>query len=115
MSEELGSGLSMDEQFDLYVDDSIGDLSFSTGSEEVRKDLAFQISRLLTGVVGDFMTEGKKADIEIAVRKLVANDPRISEIARLEVREPESPTDTVEVDLLAVTVADTVVEDVILI
>lgn len=112
MSDELGSGLALDGQWDLYVDDSNGDLAFSEAGEEVRKDLAFQIARLLEPFVGTYLGDGKRADVRIAVRKLIANDPRIAEINQLEVTIPDTRRDEIQIDALLTTTGDTQIDAV---
>lgn len=110
--QKLGSGVSLDEQWDLYVDESTGDFSDSSGAEEALKDLAFQVGRLLTGVVGTYIDDEKRADIQLSVQRLIINDPRISEIPFLDVRTPDSRPDTLEIEVRAVTVEGETIEDV---
>lgn len=108
---DLGSGMSLDDQWDLYVDESNGDLAFSTAEEEVKKDLAFQIARVLGDVVGDYIGQAKQADIRIAVRKLVINDSRIEEIQGLNIRTPTPQNDIIEIDMVLATTEGTTIDD----
>lgn len=109
---DFGSGLSLDEQWDLYVDESSGDLAFSEASEEVRKDLAFNVARLLTAYVGEYMSDGRRADIRLKVKKLIEADDRIEEVNQIEVRTPNSRPDELEVDIVATTVTGVEIDDV---
>lgn len=108
---ELGSGLSLDEKWDLYVDPSSGDLQNDTGSEELRKDLAFIFARALQKYVGEFIDDGRAADIRLFSRKLVLSDPRIDTVESLEVQSNTQGTE-LEIDVLATTVEGVTVDEV---
>lgn len=109
---QLGSGLALDEHWDLYVEEKSGDLASSSGIEELGKDLAFQIARILTPVTGTYINDGQVADIEIAVRKVITADPRVAEINELEALPPESPNGEVQIDAVITAVDDQTIDRV---
>lgn len=111
MSNELGAGLSLDEYWDLYVDETTGDLEIDEGLIEVRKDLAFAIGRALQDEVGGVMTDGRISDIELYVEKIVVADDRIDTVdsvgAQFDTRKDE-----VEIRVVATTVTGVTLDDV---
>lgn len=94
------SGLSLDRQWDLYVDESTGDLAFSRASQEIRKDLAFNIGRVLSDEVGKFMDQGRRADIERHLAKVVESDPRIAQVDSIRV-QALNRSNELDVDMIA--------------
>lgn len=108
---DLGSGLSLDEQWDLYVDESSGDVAFEEASEEVQKDLAFILARALKPVVGEFIDEGGAADIRLRVRKLILSDDRIDTVDEVEVI-PDTDGDRLDIDVTATTVTGVEIDNV---
>lgn len=91
MTEEH-SGLSLDEYWDLYVDERSGDLGIDRRVAEVRKDIGFLVARLLSGggednegVVGRVIDEGRAGDIELRIRKLILSDPRVDTVSEVDV------------------------------
>lgn len=114
---DLGSGLSLDEQWDLYVDESSGDLATDSGDREVRKDLAFILGRALIGdnenegIVGKVIDEGRAADVRLRVRKIVLNDDRIDTIDNIEVN-PGRQGEELEILIEATTVTGVQLDEV---
>lgn len=108
---ELGSGLSLDEQWDLYVDKSSGDLASDRGTDEVEKDLAFILGRALSDVAGDFIDDGKAGDIRLSVRKLVLADDRIDTVENIDVRQ-ETIDDELKIQVTATTVTGETIDNV---
>jgi hypothetical protein len=96
-------GLSLDENWDLYVDGSTGDLAIDEGPTEIRKDLAFNVGRLLEGEVGDFVDDGRAADIKLKVKKLLQGDPRIASVESIDVTIPENQPDELDIDAVLIT------------
>lgn len=115
---DLGSGLSLDEQWDLYVDESSGDLAFDSADREVRKDLAFILGRALTGegsdnpgVVGRVIDEGRAGDIKLRIRKIILNDERIDTVNNVEIDSRANGAE-LDVKIEATTVTGVNIEDV---
>lgn len=115
---DLGSGLSLDEQWDLYVDESSGDLAFDSADREVRKDLAFILGRALngegsenSGVVGRVIDEGRAGDLRLRIRKLILSDERIDTVENIEVN-PDIDGSELEIEIEATTVTGVQIEDV---
>jgi hypothetical protein len=99
---ELGSGIALDSQFDMVVDDQTGDVAGVAERNEVEKDLAFVLAQGLREYVGEVITDGVEADIKIDTRRLVSNDPRIESIFRVEV-EAGGIRDSIDVRVRAQT------------
>jgi len=79
-----GSGLALDESWDFRVNANTGDLDFEQEAQELQKDLAFGVARLLDGEVGDVLEAGELADIRLEVRDVIESDPRIDEVTDIE-------------------------------
>ena len=92
-----GSGLALDENFDLVID-SVGDLDYTEGVSEVEKDLAFRVTSALRygtgveqpasmseGAVGGTLRPGDLADMELVVSDIISSDPRISGVRSVDV------------------------------
>lgn len=109
---ELGSGLSLDEQWDLYVDESSGDLAFDEAGEEVRKDLAFLVGRFLTKQVGVVLNDGIRADIRTSARKIILADDRVEEINEISVVNSGEQPDELAVDVTLTVVTGETISDV---
>jgi len=132
MTDSLGSGLSLDEQWDLYVDERSGDLSSTEEGDELMKDLAFILGRALTGseigtdvdeddpnstrrsagIVGKVIDEGRAGDIRLRVRKLILSDPRVDTVEQVEVGTVNNGTE-LEIDITLITVTGIEIDDVI--
>lgn len=110
---ELGSGLSLDDQWDLQVDVSSGDLETESGSSEVQKDLAFNVGRALEGAVGGALGQGELSDIELGVKKIIQADPRVESVESIETSIPSQSGDDVSIDVIAILIDGTTIEDVI--
>jgi hypothetical protein len=107
---DYGSGIAFDGNFDWSVD-STGDLAFASELDELKKDLAFRVASALmygerierpesiagNGVIGEPLTDGLLADIEIAVAKVVSDDARIDSVAVVEAEQPDTSSDFVEI------------------
>jgi len=78
MSEEFGSGWSLDGQFDLQVDRASGDIAYSEGEAELEKDLALNLALALAGAVGAPMTDGQQADVEQVANRVVESHPGVA-------------------------------------
>ena len=109
----LGSGLSLDENWDLEIA-SDGDVASVEGSDELQKDLAFNVGRLLIDSQGGVVTDGDLSDIEIRVEQVLASDPRVAAVLRVEAdTQLNSDGDTsVAVESEVETVTDEVLEQI---
>jgi len=132
MTDSLGSGLALDEQWDLYVNERDGDLSFNEEGSELLKDLAFIVGRALTGseigtdvdeddpnsdrrsrgVVGKVIDDGRAADIRLRVRKLVLSDERVDTVEEIEVETVNNGSE-LEISISLTTVTGIQIDDVI--
>lgn len=80
MSSE-GSGLSLDQDFDLVVSE-IGDLDKEDGIDELQKDLAMQVAFTLRNVIGQPDSPELSSQIKSLSRRAVEADIRIDEVLR---------------------------------
>lgn len=108
---DLGSGLSLDGQWDLTVDDQTGDLNFESGTDEIEKDLALILGRSLSRVKGKFIDEGRAGDIRLHVRKIVLVHEAIDTVDNVDV-EMDTIDDELSVDLTATTVTGQTIDNV---
>lgn len=103
MSSDYGSGLDLDENFDLEVD-STGDLAYTEGSDELTKDLSVRVAGALMygdgvdrpenisdGVMGEVLTPGVKKDAGSVVLDILNDDPRIDEVADIIISDERNP------------------------
>lgn len=97
---DFGTGLSLDEQWDLHPGPS-GDLTVDSDEDELLKDLAVNMARGIDDDVGAVIRSGDRADIEIFVRKLANSDPRVSGITRANV-VMEDNTLTIDIEIQTV-------------
>jgi hypothetical protein len=108
---DFGAGPSLDSQWDLFVDESNGDLAFSEGGEELRKDLAFNVGVVLAGEVGSVLSQGQLRDLEILVKRIIQDDPRIDAVDSIKAHQP-AQNEEIEIDAVATTVDGTEFEQV---
>jgi hypothetical protein len=96
------SGLSLDQQWDLYIDESTGDIGIDTAVDEVKKDLALAVGCGVTSqqIEGAPLDPGQLADVELYIRKLVRSDPRVSSVPNVAV-DGDGTTDTLSVAITA--------------
>lgn len=81
MSEEFGSGIFLDDQFDLSID-STGDIQSTTGVDELQKDLAFQMVISMQQFRGSPPSGNLKAKISNTASQVVLGDSRINSVVR---------------------------------
>lgn len=94
MSEDyLGSGLYLDTSLD-FDPNGIGDLRTVDGSDELQKDLAFQLLITLQEFVGPPLTPAVRADIKDLTIDTITSDTRVDDIDRgsLRVEKPDKNT-----------------------
>ena len=77
MSEEVGTGISLDSQWDIDLNEISGDVATEKGAKELQKDLAFALARAFNSLTGDVVTEEYLEDIRIQTKKLLRSDPRV--------------------------------------
>jgi len=87
MTEELGSGVFLDEQFDFSVGPT-GDLKNTSGLNELQKDLAFQMVINLSRYLGQppsgnlpekiAATAERVAEVDSRVKFVISEDTQVS-------------------------------------
>jgi len=103
MSDE-GSGLSLDQDFDLVIS-SVGDLEKEDGLEELEKDLAMQVAYTLRNAIGQPDSAELSSQIKSLSRQAVEADVRIDEVLRssIRIRKIESGTEvTYQISMRAI-------------
>lgn len=80
------SGIALDENFDLVIDNS-GDVASYSELEEMHKD----ISGILTSyvkdtVIGGVLTNNNVAEIKADVNSILQNDERVTSVQKISVR-----------------------------
>lgn len=119
-SDYLGSGLRLDQDFDLEVNSS-GDLAADFGARNLRKDLALAVAEYLTvghgerlpdvyednvtvpssldeGAVGQFITDGLLRDIAILTSSVISLDPRVEDVTSIDARRSDDHIDEIVVE-----------------
>lgn len=83
-----GAGLSLDDQWDLSVDTTSGDLEADSGINELEKDLAFAVARGINNskFTGGVMSDGQVADLGLYLKRLLRSDPRVISVDSVDVR-----------------------------
>lgn len=79
MSEEFGSGIALDEQFDLSVG-ATGDLETVSGVEELQKDLSFQLTQELQEYLGSPSSSSLVAQVSNTTKNVLNADSRIDSV-----------------------------------
>jgi hypothetical protein len=104
MVEEFGSGLTLDEDFDLRVDQA-GDLDTESGIEELSKDLSLQLSFSLRVYLGERASENLKAEVKNTTKNVVELDTRVRRFReeRSEVFFSGRGTETIELTVPIIT------------
>jgi hypothetical protein len=103
MSESnLGAGLYLDSKFDLNVAQT-GDLRSSSGSEELEKDLAFQLKIVLDDIVGQPLTPDVRAEIISLTIDTITSDLRVQTLDRSSITVTRVRSDALFVEALVET------------
>ncbi len=76
MSENLGSGVFLDERFDFSVDPT-GDLKSTSGLNELQKDLAFQMVINLEQFIGQPPTGNLQEKVAGTAKRVAEADSRV--------------------------------------
>lgn len=91
--ENLGSGLYLDQTLDFDPNET-GDLRTTSGSEELQKDLAFQLLIVLQDYIGPPLTPGTRSEIKSLTVDTITSDVRVDSVDRGSMRvqkvNPES-------------------------
>lgn len=77
----LGSGLYLDQSLDFDVS-TTGDLQTTSGSEELQKDLAFQLLIILDDLMGQPLTPDTRAQIKSLTLDTILSDSRVDDVDR---------------------------------
>ena len=89
MSKKFGTGIALDEEFDLSLDQT-GDIATTTGTDELEKDLALNTAIELNEYIGSPPTATTKSDITRDTRITLLEDERVLSV------DPETIDVTIE-------------------
>lgn len=119
MPVDYGSGIFLDENFDITVDVKSGDIKYEEGVGEVFKDTAFRLSGALRfgtdvstpetlqdGLVGKVMGTGILRDTETLVGKVLQDDDRIDNVVSVEAEQDSNDPGTVAIEATVELVED---------
>lgn len=100
--ENLGSGLYLDRELDFDPNET-GDLRTISGSDELQKDLAFQLLITLDDFIGPPLTPGTRADIKSLTVDTITSDSRVDALDRgsMQVRKPDRNSIVIQVIVFA--------------
>jgi hypothetical protein len=98
----LGSGLYLDQTLD-FDPSTTGDLRTVSGSEELQKDLAFQLLIVLGDYIGPPLTPGTRAEIKSLTVDTITSDSRVDRIDRgsMQVLKPNPNSIRIQVLVIA--------------
>lgn len=83
MSDNLGSGISFDQDFDLIVG-TTGDLANESGVDELKKDLAMQMVISLDRYIGQSPTGNLKEQVAGTAARVANADSRVRSVRKSE-------------------------------
>jgi len=100
--ENLGSGLYLDQTLD-FDPSTTGDLRTVDGSEELQKDLAFQLLIVLSDYIGPPLTPGTRAEIKTLTVDTITSDSRVDTLDRgsMQVSKPTPESIRIQVFVTA--------------
>lgn len=100
--ENLGSGLYLDQNLD-FDPSTTGDLRTVDGSDELQKDLAFQLLIVLSDYIGPPLTPGTRSEIKSLTVDTILSDSRVQDLDRgsMTVTKPNAESITIEVFVTA--------------
>lgn len=78
---ELGSGISLEENFDLNLD-TTGDIDSESGIDELQKDLAVATTLVLKQYLGEPPEKGVENRVSDVAKKMVENDVRVNRVVQ---------------------------------
>lgn len=95
-----GNGIFLDEDFDFDVDET-GDIRASKGTDELEKDLAFQMAIALDPIIGQPPSQSTEAKLINRATAVALSDNRIESVDEdnVEVREIELSRRDVEYEI----------------
>lgn len=79
MSERFGAGIALDEDLDFSITPT-GDLQTEEGTDELLKDLSFQLHFFLQQFLGQSPTEETKVSVLAEVEDVVTRDVRVDSL-----------------------------------
>lgn len=102
VEQNLGSGLYLDEDLDLTVDE-LGDIETSFGIEELQKDLSFQLIFVLDPYIGQPLTTDVVSQVRSKTVDTVTADTRVDSVDRgsMTVRKPDPESITIQLNIFA--------------
>jgi hypothetical protein len=103
--ENLGSGLYLDQELD-FDPSTTGDLRTVDGSEELQKDLAFQLLIVLSDYIGPPLTPGTRADIKSLTVDTITSDSRVDSIDRGSMQVTKPTPESIRVQVLVIADGD---------
>jgi len=81
------TGIGLDENFDLVIDNS-GDVGSLSDIEEMHKDLAGQLTLLVEDeLVGAVLTNNRIAETKAGIQSVLDDDDRVTDIVNVSVRK----------------------------
>lgn len=93
------SGLSLDEHFDLDLEN--GDAGSTEGLDEIAKDCAFRVRRIVDRrYAGDVLRGNRKTKLESRIRSGLVDDPRVFDAEVVARGNPS--TNSIEIAILVV-------------
>lgn len=96
---EFGSGISLDDSWDLHPDDS-GDIETDRGQAELQKDMAVLLAERLKPALGQRLTRDVQSDVRIAAEQVLIGDERIDSIRSLTVTDEATNSLRVTADVV---------------
>lgn len=101
MSDNLGSGIKLTDDWDLDVD-TTGDLATVSGQDELEKDLAMVTAIYFDNNLGETINPRQEANslksIENAVRRIFQQDSRVGRVVNIDVRPDQNITDAIIIE-----------------
>lgn len=82
---DFGAGVGLNRDWDFEVD-STGDLTTVSGLDELEKDVAFNVARNWEDSIGRRVGSSTQKRIQITVRDVLIDEPRVNDIRNLTVR-----------------------------
>lgn len=81
---DFGTGLALDEHFDLVIDET-SNLAMTSGRDELEKDLAYKVSAVLDESTGNPLSQNGAVEIQMEIQGVLADDPRVTTIEKISV------------------------------
>lgn len=109
-----GSGIKLDEDWDLIVDDT-GDIASSSDFNELEKDIAYALANRLENEGGLLTNPTGRAQVKSTTLEILRREPRIARVIDVVVENSEDESNRVIVtaDIIAVA-EDNVPEELVI-